>query len=161
MEKPREKYPVSSHTEAEFVPAGILETVVYCPDLQAARTFYEQVIGLRILSMDPDRHLFYKVGNSMLLVFNPAHTSETQVTIGGSPMPLHGATGPSHFAFQVQREQFDAIKGNLQQHGIAIESEIDWPGGGHSIYVRDPANNSVEFATRSLWFGDSKDEPTR
>lgn len=143
---------MSSHSHSEVVLEGILETVVYCPDLEAARVFYEQVIGLQILSMESDRHLFYKVGNSMLLVFNPLNTSKTKVKIGGKQIPLHGATGASHFAFQVKHEQFEAIKANLDQHGVAIESQIDWPGGGHSIYCRDPAGNSIEFATRSLWF---------
>lgn len=141
----------------EIPPKGILETGVYCSDLDAARIFYEDVIGLEIYSMQPDRHLFYKVGESMLLVFNPQFTSTSSVKIGGDQIPRHGAAGASHFAFQVKHEQFEAIKANLDQHGIAIESEIDWPGGGHSIYCRDPAGNSVEFATRTLWFADSSD----
>jgi catechol 2,3-dioxygenase-like lactoylglutathione lyase family enzyme len=145
---------VTNHSQGETVPDGILETVVYCPDLDAARVFYEQVVGLKILSIEPQRHLFYKVGNSMLLLFNPENTSKAKVEIGGQQIPLHGASGASHFAFQVQHERFDAIKANLEKYGIAVESEIDWPGGGHSIYCRDPAGNSVEFATRSLWFSD-------
>lgn len=145
---------MTSHAQPEFVPAGILETTVYCTDMDAARVFYENVIGLEIHSMQPDRHLFYKVGGSMLLVFNPQATRTSKVMIGGDQIPLHGAAGASHFAFQVKHEQFVAIKANLDQHGIAIESEIDWPGGGHSIYCRDPSGNSVEFATRTLWFSD-------
>ncbi|NND99452.1 MAG: glyoxalase/bleomycin resistance/extradiol dioxygenase family protein [Pirellulaceae bacterium] len=140
-----------------MVPQGILETVVYCSDLDAARVFYEQVVGLQIFSTEPGRHLFYKVGNSMLLVFNPQNTSTAKVEIDGQSIPLHGAKGACHVAFQSQYEQFDAIKANLKQHGVAIESEIDWPGGGHSIYCRDPAANSVEFATRSLWFSEASD----
>ena len=28
---------------------------------------------------------------------------------------------------------------------------MDWPGGGQSFYVRDPAGNSVEFAEARIW----------
>jgi len=37
------------------------------------------------------------------------------------------------------------------KHGIAIESEITWPGGGRLIYFRHPAGNSVELATPKTW----------
>ncbi len=60
--------------------------------------------------------------------------------------------GPSHMAFQAEPGEIDRIKANLIERDVAIEAQIDWPGGGHSIYCRDPAGNSVEFATRSLWF---------
>lgn len=137
-------------------PSAILETVVYCPDLEAAKEFYEGVIGLQLFINEPNRHLFYKVGTGMLLVFNPETTSRVPVEVSGKPLLLHGARGASHFAFQVDLDQFDAIKARLSQHGVAIESEIAWPNGGHSIYCRDPAGNSVEFATRSLWFSPSE-----
>jgi hypothetical protein len=35
--------------------------------------------------------------------------------------------------------------------GVAIESEFEWPRGGRSIYVRDPAGNSIEFAEPRIW----------
>jgi catechol-2,3-dioxygenase len=34
---------------------------------------------------------------------------------------------------------------------VPIEIEITWPGGGHSIYFRDPAGNSIELATAKTW----------
>ena len=145
---------MNSHNEKNHSPTGILETVVYCRDLNAAREFYEQVVGLKAYSVEPERHLFYKVGESMLLIFNPENTTTAIVTISGVNLPWHGARGASHFAFQVDSSQFDAIKGNLANHQVPIECELDWPGGGHSIYCRDPGGNSVEFATRSLWFKD-------
>ena len=35
--------------------------------------------------------------------------------------------------------------------GVRIEAEVAWPGGGRSIYVRDPSGNSVELATAAVW----------
>ena len=34
---------------------------------------------------------------------------------------------------------------------VSIEAEVEWPNGGFSIYLRDPAGNSVELATPSIW----------
>lgn len=137
-------------------PSGILETIVYANDLIAARQFYEQVLGLQIVSYDHDRHLMLRVGQSMLLIFHPEDSSSKEIVVNGSMIPQHGCSGPSHFAFRIAEEQIEEIKHRLADHDIPIESEIEWPGGGHSIYCRDPANNSVEFATASLWF--SEDE---
>jgi catechol 2,3-dioxygenase-like lactoylglutathione lyase family enzyme len=88
----------------------------------------------------------------MLLVFNPLETESGAVHIGDQLIPRHGGTGPSHFAFEILPRQVDAVREHLQSWQIAIEAEIEWPGGGHSLYCRDPAGNSVEFATRELWF---------
>ncbi|HQX85206.1 MAG TPA: RdgB/HAM1 family non-canonical purine NTP pyrophosphatase, partial [Aestuariivirga sp.] len=40
---------------------------------------------------------------------------------------------------------------HFESQGIAIERIVDWPDGGRSIYVRDPAGNSVEFAESRIW----------
>ena len=40
---------------------------------------------------------------------------------------------------------------------VAIEADFRWPGSNaRSIYVRDPAGNSIEFAEPRLW---GKDDP--
>ncbi|MCP4510023.1 MAG: glyoxalase/bleomycin resistance/extradiol dioxygenase family protein, partial [Fuerstiella sp.] len=131
---------------------GILETVVYCRDLPAARRFYEGVLQLSLASSEPGRHLFFQLGDGMLLVFNPDETARAAVSVGDQAIPQHGADGPSHFAFRVDPSQLDEIRQRLRQQDVAIEAEIEWPGGGSSVYCRDPAGNSVEFATRNLWF---------
>ena len=155
MDAQEEKQPRDrGHAENANVPRpqGILETVVYCENLTSAREFYEQVVGLPVVSVEPERHVFFRVGQGMLLVFNPRETVSGTVRIGNQTIPCHGSTGPSHFAFEILPRQVEAVREHLASRRIAIEAEIDWPGGGHSIYCRDPAGNSVEFATRELWF---------
>jgi aminoglycoside/choline kinase family phosphotransferase len=39
----------------------------------------------------------------------------------------------------------------LADNGVAVEAEIAWPRGGSSLYVRDPAGNSVELAPARIW----------
>jgi catechol 2,3-dioxygenase-like lactoylglutathione lyase family enzyme len=130
---------------------GILETSLYTRDLDAAVAFYGGVLGLELIARAPERHIFYRCGNAVLLVFNPDHTSLEQTTVNGARIPLHGARGEGHVAFRVAEQQFDACREHLVRHGVAIESEVRWPHGGRSLYVRDPARNSVEFATPDLW----------
>jgi catechol 2,3-dioxygenase-like lactoylglutathione lyase family enzyme len=134
------------------VPTSILETVVYCSDLVAAGEFYEQVVGLQLLSHEPNRHRFYRLDGGMLLIFRAENTERATVRIGQQLIPKHGAHGPGHLAFAIDHDQHDAVRQRLSKCDVPIEAEIDWPNGGRSIYCRDPAGNSVEFATRSLWF---------
>ena len=133
-------------------PVGILETAIYCEDLCVAGEFYERIVGLTLHSHEPDRHRFYRLRDGMLLVFQPSTTQNATVHIGDACVPKHGALGEGHIAFAVEASQLQPIRDRLAEFDIPIESEITWPTGGHSIYCRDPSNNSVEFATRSLWF---------
>jgi predicted O-methyltransferase YrrM len=45
----------------------------------------------------------------------------------------------------------DEWRGRLSQRGIVIEREVEWPLGGRSLYVRDPAGNSVELVYGRVW----------
>ena len=40
---------------------------------------------------------------------------------------------------------------HLTAAGVPIEAEVRWPQGGYSLYLRDPAGNSIELATAALW----------
>ena len=43
------------------------------------------------------------------------------------------------------------MEGAVAAHHVAIEHEEAWERGGHSLYFRDPAGNSVELITPGLW----------
>jgi len=130
---------------------GILETAIYCDDLEAAEGFYGRVVGLERIARDPRRHVFFRCGDGVLLVFNPEATSGTPGRVGGALVPAHGARGAGHLAFRVPANALEECRARLDAHGVAVESEVAWPRGGRSIYVRDPAGNSVEFATPEVW----------
>lgn len=124
----------------------ILETALYTDNLDKAEIFYMTVLGLPVHAKEDGRHVFFRCGDGMLLLFNPEATSK-----GTAELPAHGATGPGHVAFAIEPSEIDAWRAHLTTCGIFIESEVTWPGGGGSIYFRDPAGNSVELATPSLW----------
>ena len=91
----------------------------------------------------------------MLLVFNPAETAEPPAA-GKLPVPPHGARGPGHVAFAATAAALDRWRTRLEAAGVAIEADFRWPAadgapGPRSLYVRDPAGNSVEFAEPRLW----------
>jgi catechol 2,3-dioxygenase-like lactoylglutathione lyase family enzyme len=129
--------------------SAILETVLYAEDLSAAESFYGGVLGLEKHAGVPGRHIFYKLGQQMLLIFNPEATSKP--TSGPLPVPSHGATGQGHICFAASLAEIASWRRKLEASGISIEADFEWPGGGRSIYIRDPAGNSVEFAEPRIW----------
>jgi catechol 2,3-dioxygenase-like lactoylglutathione lyase family enzyme len=139
-------------------PAGILETSVYARDLDAAERFYTTVLGLEVITRRAGRHVFLRCGRGVFLVFNPEQTESESTLVGGIALPLHGAHGPGHMAFAVHEADMESWRARLQAAGVPVETEIRWPGGGHSLYFRDPAGNSIELATPRLW-GLPEDRP--
>jgi catechol 2,3-dioxygenase-like lactoylglutathione lyase family enzyme len=131
-------------------PAGILETVLYARDLGAAEAFYREVLGLEPFVRAAGRHLFYRCGNQVLLIFNPLATS-VPPPAGALPVPPHGTQGPGHLCFRAAAAEIDAWLGRLATKGVAIEADFEWPGGGRSIYFRDPAGNCLEIAEPRIW----------
>jgi catechol 2,3-dioxygenase-like lactoylglutathione lyase family enzyme len=133
-----------------MTPRGILETVLYAADLDAAETFYRDVLGLARIAREGSRHVFFRCGDQVLLIFNPAETAKPP-SAGTLPVPPHGTVGPGHVCFRATAEEIAVWRRRLADAGIAIESDFEWPQGGHSIYFRDPAGNSVEFAEPLIW----------
>lgn len=130
---------------------GTLESALYADDLEAAEAFYAGTLGLDVVTRQPGRHVFFRVGDSILLVFDPAATARPAPRDARIRVPPHGAHGPGHYCLSVAAEALDAWREHLEEAGVAIEADFRWPGGGRSIYVRDPAGNSVEFAEPALW----------
>lgn len=131
---------------------GILETVLYTDDLDRAAAFYETVMGLTPTAADSRFRAFAVAGRGMLLVFRRGATREPVHLPGGS-IPPHDGAGPLHMAFAVATADLPAWADRLAAHGIAIESRMDWPQGGKSIYFRDPDGHCLELASRGIWPG--------
>jgi catechol 2,3-dioxygenase-like lactoylglutathione lyase family enzyme len=125
---------------------NLVETSTYVDDLDCAERFYRDVLGLEVMGKETNRHVFFRVGNAdVLLVFN------ADETLKGLVLPPHGARGPGHFAFGIAADALGHWRQRLRDHGVVIEKEMAWPRGGHSLYFRDPAGNSVELITPGLW----------
>ena len=133
-------------------PDFVLETGLYAPDLAAAETFYGGVLGLDVLFREEGRHVFFRCGTGVVLLFNPEATRD------GETLPPHGTDGAGHVAFAVETGRLGAWRRHFDRHGIAVEHEEDWGNGRRSLYVRDPADNSVELASADLWGTAGRDD---
>jgi catechol 2,3-dioxygenase-like lactoylglutathione lyase family enzyme len=128
----------------------VLEAALYVDDLDRARGFYADSLGLPLMVRD-DRMCAFAVGGcSVLLIFRRGASLETIHTSGGT-IPPHDGSGPSHVAFAVTTEQLAAWEARLSSLEIAIEGRTRWPRGGQSIYFRDPDGHLLELATPGLW----------
>lgn len=138
-------------------PSGILETAIYAADLDAAEAFYRDVIGLEKISRVGDRHVFFRCGDGVLLIFNPAETVKPPAPDARLPVPPHGTSGEGHLCFRADTGEIERWKAHLEARGVEIEADFHWPprgdepSGGRSIYLRDPAGNSIEFAEPRIW----------
>ena len=130
---------------------GILESSLYCSDLDAAERFYTVVLGLERISRQCGRHVFFRCGQEVLLLFNPGKSGKEPSYVNGIMVPMHGTSGEGHLAFRVSASEIPVWREHLLRHGVALEAEIDWPEGGQSIYFRDPAGNSLELVTPAVW----------
>jgi catechol 2,3-dioxygenase-like lactoylglutathione lyase family enzyme len=125
---------------------SVYETVLYAEDVDAMATFYAGVLGLRQIDAPDEHSLAFRLSEGgVLLVFDPRRSAAA-----GRFVPPHGAEGAGHVAFALDGG-LGAAKEALGEAGVEIEREIDWPAGGHSLYVRDPAGNSVELVEGELW----------
>ncbi|WP_439625657.1 VOC family protein [Shinella sp.] len=129
---------------------GILETALYADDLDAAEAFYGGLLGLKKITRQANRHVFFRCGAGVLLIFNPQETV-VPPPAHAFPVPVHGATGPGHVCFRVPGPELDFWVEKLVEAGITIEADFCWPNGARSIYFRDPAGNSLECAEPGLW----------
>lgn len=127
----------------------ILETVLYAENPEDCAAFYRKVFGLEELRKVAGRFNFLRCGRQMLLIFAPEQSSDPNQQSG---IPAHGARGAGHICFgAASHNEFENWQKHLADLGVEIEHLHAWPGGGRSIYLRDPAGNSVEIAEDRIW----------
>lgn len=123
----------------------IKETCLYIHHLEKAVKFYHEKLGFEIIHYLPDKHAFFRVGQSVLLCFNP-DSSKAKT----SP-PGHYAEGNQHFAFEVSRDDYARIKEKILSLEITITDELIWSSGQESFYFNDPENNVLEIVPEGVW----------
>ncbi len=119
----------------------ILETVLYCEDLAAAKYFYANLLGLELFR-ETEHYLGFRLPRSLLLIFNPQVSRRKDL-----PRPPHGTESNTHIAFSATQKEIQQWRAHLKGHNIRIEESRE----GTSLYVRDPAGNLVEFNQPTDW----------
>lgn len=129
---------------------GVLETALYVDDMDRARRFYEGVLGLTPMVEDA-RLVAYPMGEGSVLLLFKRGSTLNPVTLPGGVLPPHDGSGPLHAAFAIAAGDLDAWAGRLEAGDLPIESRIDWPRGGKSLYFRDPDGHLLELVTPGVW----------
>lgn len=125
----------------------IYETVVYGADLDAMVAFYADALGLRLVDGPDGSSAALRVPDGgVLLIFDPSRSSAA-----GRVAPSHGTSGAAHVAFAVTANTLELWRTRLEEHAVEIERQVTWEQGARSLYVRDPAGNSVELTEDELW----------
>jgi catechol 2,3-dioxygenase-like lactoylglutathione lyase family enzyme len=127
---------------------SVHETVLYAVDVLEAANFYASTLRMRLLPHADHNSAALRLrdGDAVLLIFNPEYAKRP-----GRNVPTHGTTGSGHIALRVDPGSLPAWKQHLDSIGVPIEMQRDWERGGTSIYVRDPADNSVELVEGDVW----------
>lgn len=128
----------------------ILETALYVDDLPRAREFYQRLFGFEPLR-DDARLCALNVGNESVLLLFLCGGSTQPNEVPGGVIPPHDGHGPAHMAFAIDQGDLASWESRLQSHGVAIESRVEWPAGGTSLYFRDPDGHALELAIPGIW----------
>jgi catechol 2,3-dioxygenase-like lactoylglutathione lyase family enzyme len=129
---------------------GVVETCLYSDDLPRSVRFYQEQLGLRLLESGERLCVFSVADKQVLLIFRRGGTLQSIPTPGGM-IPSHDAAGQLHVALAVSKEDLGVWEKHLIARGVTIESKVNWPKGGLSIYFRDPDNHLVELVTPGIW----------
>ncbi|MGV3586726.1 MAG: VOC family protein [Adhaeribacter sp.] len=124
---------------------GIKETCLYVQDLARTKNFYHNCLGFEIIGEVPSRHVFFRVGTSVLLCFIAAASQQSKL------LPPHFGQGNLHLAFETTIQDYVARKAEIEALGIPIELEYDWGRGFYSFYFRDPDGHLLEVVMRGMW----------
>ncbi len=129
---------------------GILETALHVADPFRSAEFYRRLFGFDVL-LESERLVALNVaGRNVLLLFREGATSEP-FTVEGGVIPPHGGSGRLHLAFSIVAKDVEPWRRRLGSEAIAVESVVNWPEGGQSLYFRDPDGHLIELATPGIW----------
>jgi deoxyribose-phosphate aldolase len=132
--------------EAELAERGsteilrVAEAVLYVSSIPRAKKFYTTVLDLPVAQEFEDA-VFLQTGQNSTLILFDVNMLKTRV----SPIPAHGTRGRGHVCLAIPPEQMNAWRQRLVAYNVPIEHEQDWSFGTHSIYFRDPDENSLEL----------------
>ena len=130
----------------------MIETALYVDDLARSVEFYRGLFGWTPAGQPIARMAVLDVtDDQVLLLFKKGASLEATVTEYGT-VPPHDGEGQLHLCFGVSASDFDAWERRLRERGIEVESRLDWPMGGSSLYFRDPDGHAIELKS-SNWRG--------
>ncbi len=128
----------------------VLETSLYVEQLDRSLDFYQRIFGFEKLEVDDKLCAFNVSSSQVLLLFRKGATTEKMDTPGGV-IPPHDGAGRLHLAFTIRAADEEAWSQQLAAAGVPIESRVEWPEGGFSLYFRDPDGHLLELVAPGCW----------
>lgn len=128
----------------------VVETALYVDDLPRATAFYRDVLGLEVMSAS-ERLVAVDAGEATVLLLFQRGATRDGLDFPGGRIPPHDGSGPAHLAFAIETGDVEGWERRLAEHGVEVESRVQWTRGGRSLYFRDPDRHSVELVTPGTW----------
>jgi glyoxylase I family protein len=110
--------------------SGIDHIVLHCKDVERAKKFYTEVLGMSVYREDGG-HVFMHAGGQGVALFKSA-----------GDVPLGAGTDLNHLALNVADGTYETLKAELERHGVAVGGR---PGEDHCIYFRDPDGHRLQL----------------
>ena len=129
---------------------GLGEVSIRVKDLNAMQKFYEEVVGLQVLSRE-ESYVFFRIadgygGHSQNLALfradNRGFLRSKSVELDPAGSTLH------HIAFNVALEDFESERLRLEALGLNVEATTHEWLHVRSLYFPDPEGNLLEFVSR-------------
>ncbi|MGV8934909.1 MAG: VOC family protein [Gallionellaceae bacterium] len=118
----------------------LLHATLLVDDLQKARGFYEQILGLNVSTKRPPMSfdgVWYELGMQQL------HLMQLPSPEAGLQRPQNGGRD-RHLAFAV--DDLTTLAGRLHGSGVAFNMS---QSGRRALFCRDPDDNALEFIEQS------------
>lgn len=128
----------------------VKETALYVDNLERAKKFYREVLGLQTI-VEQDRFCAFSVESKHVLLLFIRGASVTDTELPGGTIPPHDGSGPLHAGFSIDTQELPAWEEHFAAKGVKIEGRVTWPKGGKSIYFRDPDGHLLELLTPGVW----------
>ncbi len=128
----------------------VKETALYVDNLERAKKFYREVLGLEAIVEQENLCAFNVESKHVLLLFlRGAFLNDTELP--GGTIPPHDGSGHLHTGFSIDLQELPAWEQHFAAKGVEIEGRVTWPKGGKSIYFRDPDGHLLELLTPGVW----------
>lgn len=114
---------------------------LFVEDLTAAKTFYEDVFGLKVVYRD-EVSAVLQLRN---LLVNVLHISEAPMLV--APATVGGPGAGARLLLTIRVDDVNAVCAALAHHGVELlNGPIDRPWGRRTAAFADPAGNVWEIA---------------
>lgn len=117
---------------------GIEEIFLDVKDLAKAVDFYENLIGIPVVSRNEER-AYLQCERSHVVLQVQGHSGR------------HRGGGPMHFSFSVTEDDFDAVAARVAAANIFTRGPMGERGKGRALFMLDPDGNEAEVNTRYLY----------